>query len=131
MSKSYVTTFYKTYGYGPWTCHFCGKTVRTRSRQDGHIHHIDGDHNNNDPTNLAPTHMACHQRHHKAGKDSPRKGAILSQETRNKIAEKLRGRKLSPEVRANMSAARQRDREKISQGVKQAWAEGRCYNQHT
>ena len=58
------------------------------------------------------------------------KGYVHSPETREKIASKLRGRKLSPETRAKMSAARQRDRELIAEKSRRAWAEGRGHNQH-
>ena len=35
---------------------------------DGSIHHIDGDHTNNDPANLAAAHVFCHTSYHATGR---------------------------------------------------------------
>jgi hypothetical protein len=65
-------------------CFFCKKTVLTEEQlemlRDGWVkfgnasappldlditlHHKDGDHDNNDPDNLAPSHDSCHKSHH-------------------------------------------------------------------
>jgi hypothetical protein len=59
----------------PWDCCFCGGKV-----EELHVHHRDGDHDNNDPTNLAATHGDCHAHHHRTGLetfDRPPKASAL------------------------------------------------------
>ena len=48
---------------GPWPCRFRGEPVTKDQDQGGRsllIHHIDGDHSNNAPQNLAAAHWDCH-----------------------------------------------------------------------
>jgi hypothetical protein len=48
------------------------------------MHHIDGDHSNNDPSNWACVHKFCHIHHHQ-------NGVKKSQEHRRKISEAMKG----------------------------------------
>lgn len=57
--------FLDTHPGSPWTCHFCGSEV-----EELHVHHRDGDHANNAPDNLVPTHGDCHAHHHRSGLES-------------------------------------------------------------
>lgn len=50
---------------GPWSCIFCGGEV-----EELHVHHRDGDHDNNAPDNLVATHGDCHAHHHRSGLES-------------------------------------------------------------
>ena len=55
-------------------CYFCGEEVTKLMGCDGdslHIHSLDENHENWDPTNKVPTHVACHTRHHNIGERSP------------------------------------------------------------
>lgn len=56
----YLHTFLQTYGGGPFDCHFCDKRMPWLEV----VHHLDHDHDNNDPTNLVPAHTSCHSSHH-------------------------------------------------------------------
>jgi dCMP deaminase len=58
--NGYRRIFYDYYGIGPHDCYFCSKQLAVVEV----IHHIDGDHENNDPLNLAPSHSRCHTHHH-------------------------------------------------------------------
>lgn len=65
------------YGSGPWPCYFCGELVQpweedqdTKTREC--VHHIDGDHSNDSPKNLAAAHWSCHSSFHN-GSDAGRK----------------------------------------------------------
>lgn len=49
----------------PWACYFCGGDV-----EELHVHHRDGDHDNNEPNNLTATHGDCHAHHHRTGLES-------------------------------------------------------------
>lgn len=57
--------FMDTHPGSPWNCHFCGGEI-----DELHVHHIDHDHGNNEPDNLAPTHGDCHAHHHRSGLES-------------------------------------------------------------
>lgn len=52
---------------GPWACYFCPELVVEYGGIGGRnlvVHHLDGDHANNDPANLASAHWDCHASHH-------------------------------------------------------------------
>ena len=57
-------------GFGdPILCFFCEKEVtKLEGKQTDslHIHSLDGDHENWNPTNKVPAHLGCHISHHKA-----------------------------------------------------------------
>lgn len=57
--------FLDTHPGSPWTCYFCGGEV-----EELHVHHRDGDHDNNEPDNLVATHGDCHAHHHRSGLES-------------------------------------------------------------
>lgn len=105
---TYRELFFGTHGVGPFDCYFCDTEI-TSSRID--IHHEDGDHSNNDVTNLKPAHRGCHTRHHKerwwADGNKPRP-ADLTPEDRSVIAR--RGWKT-------------RDREQAATAMRQRWAD--------
>lgn len=66
--KEYHTTysriFVDIYGMGPHTCYFCEETMMVIET----VHHIDHDHSNDDPVNLAAAHECCHMAYHKTNK---------------------------------------------------------------
>jgi len=57
--------FLDTHPGSPWDCYFCGGAV-----EELHVHHRDGDHDNNAPDNLVATHGDCHAHHHRSGLES-------------------------------------------------------------
>lgn len=65
----------------PWLCFYCGDEVvkRGTERDSLHVHHLDGDNQNNKLSNLVPTHQVCHHRHH-------RLGVPMSEAVKTKIA---------------------------------------------
>ena len=52
------------YGTLPWPCYLCDDPIREKP----HVHHIDGNHGNDNPENLAAVHLLCHNRHHQPWK---------------------------------------------------------------
>ena len=55
---------------GPYICHFCGEPITVFTGQKGDSlngHHMDGNHDNDDPKNWVATHSSCHTKHHKQG----------------------------------------------------------------
>lgn len=46
-------------------CYFCQETIEESGFGKALVHHIDHDHTNNEPENLAPAHWGCHSRHHR------------------------------------------------------------------
>lgn len=127
-------TFLAYNGIGPYRCHGCGFEISFRENFD--VHHIDGNHDNQSPENLAAMHNSCHIRIHRTGK-------IASAETRAKMSAAFKGRKLSKahvasiarghtglkrsaDARARMSAAQKgrivsaQHRQKISETLRAA-----------
>lgn len=85
----------------PYFCFFCEEKItlfKGSTKWAMSIHHLDGDHDNNDPANWASAHCSCHSSYH-------RKGTKLSEETRAKMSAAHKGKKFSPETRAKMSLA--------------------------
>lgn len=105
-----VLVFAALSGPQPWPCHFCSREVRftmETSGRGGHadspvLHHIDGNHENNDSTNWAWAHHSCHTRHHKAGR-------ALTPEHRIKLGAAQKDRPLTDAHKANIAQG-QRDR---------------------
>lgn len=66
----YRRVFVAAHGPLPHPCHFCGDPVTRWGQRswDGNIHHVDGDHTNNDPANLAAAHPLCHISYHATGR---------------------------------------------------------------
>ena len=64
--------FTDTYGELPLPCVHCKESVLQwgRTRDDGNVHHRDGDMGNNAPENLELLHHKCHSRHHTSQRDS-------------------------------------------------------------
>jgi hypothetical protein len=89
-------------------------TVWGRNGDEGHVHHLDGDHTHNVGANLAAAHNSCHQRHHIW--ENVGEAYMLSKppEVRAKIAATLTGRKDSDGTRRRKSDA-----------AKRSYAEGR------
>ncbi len=110
--------FFAHNGVGPYICYGC--TGILVFDEEFPIHHKDGNHENNDPENLEPMHTGCHIRLHKTGR-------IVSQETRDKIGAKAKGRTVSTTHRAAISAALRRRvwtpemRAKVSESNKATW----------
>lgn len=92
----------------PWPCYFCGDEIEIKLKTRGcgsHgrnacLHHIDGDHENNDPANWAWAHNSCHVSFHV-------RGSKRSQRHRQRIADSLRKPKTA-EHRANIAAGASR-----------------------
>jgi hypothetical protein len=66
---AYRRAFREANGPGPWPCCFCGEPVVDAKGEAFNartfvVHHIDHDHANDAPDNLAATHNECHARHH-------------------------------------------------------------------
>jgi NUMOD3 motif len=80
-------------GEGPWTCYGCGEPVVELC-----VHHLDKNHENNDPANLVAMHHDCHTRLHHAGK-------TVSAETRAKLADSVRGMKHTDEAKRKIGDA--------------------------
>lgn len=66
--------FRQYYGEGPFACHHCGLPIEgfwekqvKRTGDSPILHHADGNHGNNDPRNLAPVHVRCHNQIHHQG----------------------------------------------------------------
>jgi DNA-directed RNA polymerase sigma subunit (sigma70/sigma32) len=70
-------------GPGPWPCFECDGPV---TYEELLVHHLDHDHDNNDPTNLAASHKPCHITHHKTGQPSPLRGRSKTEEHRHTLA---------------------------------------------
>ena len=111
----YRQVFITANGPGPWPCYGCDEPV---TQDEVHIHHIDEDPTNDDPSNLASMHQPCHNRLHLLGRkqsDETRQkrsrtmtGRTLSPEHAAKARVAFKGRKHSAETRARMSATRLR-----------------------
>lgn len=88
----------------PWQCYFCGADVAFQVESPGQgtrretpvMHHIDGDHENNDPSNWAWAHNGCHVRYHMTGN-------IPSELTRKRQSEAAKGRVFGPRRRDNIA----------------------------
>jgi hypothetical protein len=62
----YRNEYAKIYGPGPYQCHFCHGSITPVGKHV--IHHLDGDHDNNDPSNWVPAHKDHHDEYHGFGK---------------------------------------------------------------
>lgn len=63
MNRRHRETFFMHNGPGPWPCFWCGVLVEYENVS---VHHQDGDHTNDDPSNLVASHRPCHTQHHLA-----------------------------------------------------------------
>jgi hypothetical protein len=90
---------FERYGPAPWMCGYCDTLIHQfgKDSDDGQVHHIDGDHENDEPSNLAIIHCACHTKLHRIGYKH-------TQETRDKIANAHKGISKSPEHIAAIKA---------------------------
>lgn len=63
---SYRELFLANAAPQPWPCHFCSKAVPyvTTGPDKFTVHHLDGNHSNDDLNNLVPAHGRCHKSHH-------------------------------------------------------------------
>ncbi len=59
--------------YGVDNCERCGIFLFDKPKRFSHIHHIDHDGTNQDPSNFEFLCMPCHQKHHKTGNMNNRK----------------------------------------------------------
>lgn len=136
---SYQRIFRKHNPGPPWTCYFCHEPIASSGRnRDGlAIHHLDGNHANDELTNLAPTHRRCHSQYHtmsrrvseetkaklrKPKSDETRKRMSAAQsarpkrthtdETKAKLSAIVTGRRYADDVRVQMRAARREAAEK-------------------
>lgn len=91
----YREVFFAYNGVGPYACAFCDEQVDFDVVT---VHHLDHDHTNDDPENLAAAHKGCHNSHHffdmwdsykdrKVGLASPKAGHRKphSEETKQKL----------------------------------------------
>lgn len=105
--RAYVRIFLDTYGPFPHTCHWCEEIIPEYGgvfADAAIIHHLDHDHDNNDPANLAPGHRRCHVEHH---------GEDVSDEIRAQLSAFQREFQNRPEVRARNSAAQKRVQKEV------------------
>lgn len=110
---SVIATYWRIIGDGPHACWFgdvCrytnipvfrGHETGVQFGDAGVIHHVNGDHSDNDPSNLAPSHNACHAAFHASpGEVSSRLGiahtvdvcGIISYEATQQWRERLLAR---------------------------------------
>lgn len=103
----YRNIFIDGHGDLPHPCAVCGEIVERwgKYREDGTIHHIDGDWTNNRLDNLEVVHMKCHVGLHWDETLGEYSRAPKSEEVRAKISASLTGRTDSDEVRRNKSKA--------------------------
>lgn len=120
----YVQVFFAFNGPGPWMCWFCGENVHLdwsnpfrRGRRSLAIHHLDGNHGNDVPSNLVPAHGSCHSRYH----GYLGVGRIVSNETREKIRRANTGRTYRKRTRE--------ERAVISENVRQRFQNDPIYRQ--
>jgi hypothetical protein len=94
--KRHRDVFFAHHGPGPYVCVFCDAEVQawwdSGLEDDRHkdaliIHHRNGDHDDNTPGNLTPSHYGCHTKHHKLLNPLVPKGSKLSDAHRLAIIE--------------------------------------------
>ena len=61
---AHVVAYFKWHDR-PHVCFFCDEEL---DPDEVHVHHIDGDHENNDPDNLTGAHKECHDSFHAANR---------------------------------------------------------------
>lgn len=124
--RGHKAIFFAYNGPGPYECKFCSKDVLApweadkvgitlRSSASLHVHHVDGDCTNNDPSNLVAVHSGCHTRHHMTGqtvteaqrkaRSENLKGRVFSLEHRRRISAAKKGKRV-PALKGNRNAAR-------------------------
>lgn len=124
--------FFAHNGPGPYACYGCKMPVHFF--ESLLVHHIDEDHQNDNPLNLSAMHHGCHSRLHRDGykaSDETRAkmsaafmGRVMSPERRAQISRSQTGLKRSDQAKANMSAAQKgrivtpEQRRKISETIK-------------
>jgi hypothetical protein len=103
-------SFKKFFATGDHPCYFCGKmiTMRGRTRMSLIRHHLNHDSTDHREENIVPVHRLCHELHHKVGKPKTEREIQLLRESqtrkmsdpayRERVASKLRGRKLPEHV---------------------------------
>ena len=109
-TRYYHRIFFAANGFGPYTCFHCGQPVYF---DEVIIHHLDHDHWNDDPDNLAAAHPPCHISHHHNGKavtaharlnmSRSHSGARLTAEHRRNIGLSLIGREIPQAARDKAS----------------------------
>lgn len=91
-------------GLGPWPCYFCPELVyydEEDNKLKFNVHHIDHNHDNDDPANLAASHHSCHGKYHRQHQD--RTNITLTEEGRERIRAANLGKEVSAETRAKIS----------------------------
>lgn len=78
--RTYRTKFSREHGPPPWPCHFCKGDVFILF-----VHHIDGNHRNDDISNLSAAHKSCHQAYHNSLRE-------ITEETRRRMRESHLGK---------------------------------------
>lgn len=94
--KPYHAIFFAANGFGPFICRWCGdevdawdESIPLRTAKAFCVHHVDHDHDNNDPTNLVAMHYGCHISYHRTVRPLVEKGQKLPDEWKRKITESL------------------------------------------
>jgi ribosomal protein S27AE len=87
--------FYAFHGPGPYACYLCKEKVLAwwdrdpdteRAKIALAVHHISGDHSDNNPENLAAAHYGCHGKLHRMARPLVRKGDKLPERWKARIA---------------------------------------------
>ncbi len=140
-SRKYREVFFAAHGPGPHLCWLCDLEL---SFIEIFIHHLNGNHDDNDPENLTSMHEFCHRAIHMSKPKSPehlealRRSFKLRSKNEQwlerirrsratagpKIAAKLRGRIFSDEHKKNISTA-SKERWKRDSSLREKLAEAR------
>ena len=112
--RRYVEVFYAFNGPGPYQCMFCEKQILAwwdvdwdgsfdeRNANALVVHHLDENHFNNHPENLAPIHYGCHTALHRRSAPLVAKGSHLPEIWKQRISSGIERRmnSMSDEERA-------------------------------
>ena len=105
--REYVRIFLDTYGPFPHPCHWCQEVIPEYGgvfADAAIIHHLDHDHYNNVPGNLAPGHRRCHVAHH---------GSEITEDLRAQLRAFHAEYQSRPDVRLRNSEAQKRVQKEV------------------
>jgi 5-methylcytosine-specific restriction endonuclease McrA len=101
--NNYHLIFFAYNGPGPHLCHHCHEEVLVPWLDEQvfhlkmfHIHHLDGNHDNNDPANLVPVHSQCHGFLHRDSDLTRRRKSLARKNLFSARKRDMNGRFISP-----------------------------------